>query len=246
MNKFSKLAAAAALAVAGVGAQAAFVIDDFSTTQATVGDHTTGDGGNGFHQVCGVGIIGGCRDLYVEKFGSAADDGFAGVRSFVAGGRLSYSQDTGQNGVGIVRWDGANVANAIDTAGLGGADLTAGMVTGIRVEVLSADLAGWPLIFQAWLDGDGDNNYTMFESTVIGGAGPGNYDFYFANFTGAVAADFDFSRVGAVQMIINNGAINDIDLQVDIIQNIPEPGTLALVGATLLGLGAARRRAKAA
>lgn len=243
MNKFSKLAAAAALAVAGAGAQAAFVIDDFSTTQNTVGDHTTGDGGNGFHQVCGAGIIGVCRDLYVEKFGSAADDGFAGVRSFVAGGRLSYSQDTGQNGIGIVRWDGANAADAIQTDGLGGVDLISGGL-GIRVQVLSADLAGWPLIFQAWLDGDGDNNYSMFESTIIGAAGPGIYDFTFGSFVGGPAADYDFSRVGAVQMIINNGAINDIDLQIDIIQNIPEPGTLALVGATLLGLGAARRRAK--
>jgi hypothetical protein len=243
MNKFSKLAAAAALAVAGVGAQAAFVIDDFSTNQGLIVDLTTGDGGVGFTTACGAGILGGCRDLYIEKTGAAADDNAAGVRAFVAGGRLAYSQDTGQSGFGIVRWDGANTGPAIDTAGLGGVDLTAGSVVGIRVQVLSADL-GFPFTFQAWLDGNNDNTFSLFSDTQIAGAGPGVYDFFFSNFVGGPAADLDFSRVGALQLVLNNGVINDLDIQIDIIQNIPEPGTLALVGATLLGLGAARRRAR--
>jgi hypothetical protein len=246
MNKFSKLAAAAALAVAGVGAQAAFVIDDFSTSQALIRDTTTDGNAVWATQSCGAGIIGGCRDLYVTKTGNSLDDAIGlGVSAFVSGGRLGYSQDTGQAGIGVVRWDGANAAPAIDTAGLGGLDLTAGMVVGIRVEVLSADL-GFPMTFQAWLDGNNDNVFSMFTSTATASSGPGIYDFLFTGFTGGPVADLDFSRVGAIQLVLNNGSINDIDIQIDIIQSIPEPGTLALVGATLLGLGAARRRANKA
>ncbi len=246
MNKFSKLAAAAALALAGVGAQAAFVIDDFSTPQPLIRDITTDGNAVWAPQVCGAGIIGGCRDMYITKTGNLADDGIGlGVSAFVSGGRMGYSQDTGQAGVGVVRWDGANAAQAIDTGGLGGLDLTAGAVVGIRVQVLSADL-GFPMTFQTWLDGDNDNTFSLFSATQVASSGPGMYDFLFTNFAGGPAADFSFSRVGAIQLVLNNGQINDIDIQIDIIQNIPEPGTLALVGATLLGLGAARRRAKKA
>jgi len=242
MNKFSKVAAAAALAVAAAGANAAFVIDDFSTSQALVRDGTTGDGGVGFTSVCGGGIIGGCRDIYVEKFGAAVDDdtpGFPGlgVSAFVNAGRLAYSQDTGQRGIGIVRWDGANNFAGITVDGLGGIDLTSGNVVGVRFQVLSADL-NFPFTLQAWTDPTNTNTWVMSEVTVNASAGPGNYDVFFGGFAGA-----DFSRVGALQLVLNNGLINDIDIQIDIIQNIPEPGTLALVGATLLGLGAARRRA---
>ena len=246
MNKFSKVAAAAVLAVAGAGAQAAFVIDDFSTSQALIRDTTTDGSAVWAALACGAGIIGGCRDLYITKTGDAADDAAGlGVSAFVSGGRLGYSQDTGQSGIGIVRWDGANVGPAIDTNGLGGLNLTAGGVVGIRVQVLSADL-GFPFTFQAWLDGNNDNTFSLFSDTEVAAAGPGVYDFLFSNFVGGPADDLDFSRVGALQLVLNNGVINDLDIQIDIIQNIPEPGTLALVGATLLGLGAARRRAKSA
>lgn len=236
MTKISKFAAAVTLAVAAAGAQAAFVIDDFSAPQALITDLTTGDGGVWAVQTASASILGGYRDLYVEKSSSAADDGFLGVRAGVNNGILNYSQDTGQGATGFVRWDGIATGGAIDTSGLGGIDLsTAGVA--IRVEVISADL-NFPLTFNVWTDGDNDNVFTLSSLTKLAGPGPGIFDFMFTDFVGA-----DFSRVGALELVLNNSAVVDLDIRIDLIQAVPEPGTLALVGATLLGLGAARRRA---
>lgn len=240
MNKFSKVAAAAALALAGAGAQAAFVIDDFSAPQALITDLTTGDGGVWAVQTFNASsIIGGYRDLYIEKTADAADDGVFGVRAGVSSGSLTYAQDTFQGAVGFVRWDGAATGGAIDTAGLGGIDLSTTNVA-ISVQVLSADL-NFPLTFNVWTDGDNDNVFTLSSLTKLAGPGPGVFNFMFTDFVGA-----DFSNVGAMELVLNNSAIVDLDIRIDLIQAVPEPGTLALVGATLLGLGVARRRAKKA
>lgn len=243
MNKFSKLAAAAALVMAGVSAHAASVIDDFSVAQGLLQDLTTGDGGVGYTTAVGASILGGSRDMFVEKTGAASDDGSAGVRAFVGSGRLNYSQDTGQSGRGVIRWDGAMNNATVQTDGLAtlgvGLDLTT-LGLGIRVQVLSADL-NFPFTFQVWSDGDNDTVFTMSQASTLASSGPGIYDLFFGSFVGA-----DFTNVGAVQLVLNNGLVNDIDIQIDIIRGIPEPGTLALVGAALLGLGAARRRKNAA
>jgi hypothetical protein len=52
----------------------------------------------------------------------------------------------------------------------------------------------------------------------------------------------DFSNVGAFQMVINLvNPIERVDLSIDIISAVPEPGSLALAGLALFGLASASR-----
>jgi hypothetical protein len=118
------------------------LIDDFSTTQL-LSDNSTGNGGVSSTLWSG-GIIGGCRDLYVQINGAAGDDGLSGVNLGVSAGAINFNSDTGQNGFGIVRWDGAHYDGfaTLDYTGLGGVDFTAAG-TFLQVSVLAANV-GFP------------------------------------------------------------------------------------------------------
>lgn len=250
MKTFAKMALAAAVAGLGFAAQAGIIIDDFSTAGSVnpLRDLTTGDGGL-WTTATSASILGGSRDMYVEKIGQTTTQNLQGVQMVVANGLISFDQDTQQNGVGIIRWDGANTSAAIDEDGLGSQDFGAGAVA-FKLTVEYAD-AGFPFTIDVY---SGENNHTAL--TIFSSASTTSEEFVidFASFLGA---DFsipgfskvtygdgvDFSNVTALQAIINTGgAVASMDMSLDLVETIPEPESLALVGLGLIGLAATRRR----
>lgn len=246
MKTFMKTALAAAMLSLGMAAQATAVIDDFSVGQALMKD-TSSDAAGMSSTVAGAGILGGHRDLFVSKVGEAGDDAFGlGVEIGVVPsgvGRLAFNSDTGQNGYGIVRWDGAYfdpTFATIDATGLGGVNFSSSG-NAFVLKVLSAD-AGFPFTINVYTDAA---NYT---SLTLPAAGAGIFVIPFGlilAFGTDTGAGVNFSSIGALEAVINTGGlVKDVDLSVDIVQ-IPEPGSLALGGLALLALGAARRRRQA-
>lgn len=239
MTQFSKLAAAAALVIAATGAHALGVVDTFTVNQGPVADGTINGIPVWAAQVSDAGIMGGHRDMFVDKQnGNPAI--LREVKTFVDSGVLSYQEPPAVGGRAIVRWDGAATGGAVDTGGLGGLNLLA-MGTGFEVGVLFADHA-FPIRFDVWTWNGA--MYAQSTHTLPVLSGPGNYTFLWTSF----APGANFSQVGAIQMTLANDPIlQALDIDIDFVQiRIPEPGTLALVGAALLGLAAARRRKNAA
>lgn len=243
MIKLSQIAAAAVLALSFGGAQAAYVIDSFTARQsAQITDNISTANTPVFaNQVADTSILGGFRDVYIAKQGDVAADPDSGVSAHVFvggdGGTLSYNEQTGQNGLGMVRWDGSfagSTATDTDIDGLGGMDLTA-FGNSFKVDLIRTD-AGLPLTIYAWTAALNSTDYIRSQ-VMLTASGAGSYIFNFSDFIGA-----NFANVGALELQVNGGQFGDLDAQVDMVSVVPEPGTLALAGIALLGLGAIRRR----
>lgn len=271
--KLKTLAVAFAAMTVSVGANAG-IVDLFDDGDQFYSDNTKGDGGlaGTTSQFPGAPvsyatILGGNRDLIVEKLsdGGIPNNVNRKAEIGVAGGQFDFSTSTQTTGRGQIQWDGQNdVIEGVDgsglnAVGLGGFDLTlGGTVDKFALGIIFSD-AGFGFEVTAYTDAA---NWTKISLIATDHASPITTYIPFSAFEndflcgipnpapGVVlitcgGTGADLSNLGALVADIDPlGGTVAIDLTLDKVTTIPEPGALALVALGLIGAGVFRRRSK--
>ncbi|BCX88688.1 hypothetical protein MIN45_P1057 [Methylomarinovum tepidoasis] len=242
------------------------LIDDFSVDQyqEVAGDNgcTTFDAANPGcavvtapgTQVSGTGILGGYRDVYIEKSGTSSPL----LRSSLVIGPgnlgsnyMSISNDSSVQGEVTLVWDGAHQITAdpgidanIDTDGLGGIDfLSSSSNYGILLEVMSIDLNVIATLDLWDTTGERAGASHTFTSAA-------DHVFQFSDFL-SDNPSLDLHDIGAVRLTMNgpnkwDGEFNLVGVvsPSPLASSIPEPAPAALLGFALMLPGLRRSHRK--
>jgi hypothetical protein len=220
-------------------------------------------------------VIGEHRDISIKKTGDDdADKNFGESSLSVGGGTLQLDNATNNKSLALITWDGASKVadnllnpslvydNGVHTIGLGGLDLTAGGADAIEASVQTADL-GFDYKIRVWdifgnkstlsasvqfpvkpADGiTADYQYSWFNQGTGNYVAPSPFGPFFYSILNE--GTVDFTKIGALQLELYNNREFSVDLGLGLINTVPEPGMLGLVGAALFGVAAAGRRRKA-
>jgi hypothetical protein len=213
----------------------------------------------------GITAIGGERELYVRKTAGGAGATTAVIASVNPGGLNLMRMIIGDaNGLVQLIYDGIDAGPppagtafpTINYNGLGGIDLTAGLLDPFfELELTFSDLGG-PLSVWVYENGGAGSNYASTTIALQGGVPAGSSDVYtkdFDDFTlhGAATLNDIFTNAGAIIVEVNATAVaqEGWDMRIDYLKTrgterepVPAPATLALLG---IGLGALRLRRRA-
>lgn len=265
VTKMQQAVGAAVLALGmSAGANAQTVIDLFNGTQGPFVDNTPTAGDTGAVITSGVGgtfngplaeILGGNRDMFV----SLLNNGGVNTREVtmgVNGGVLDFSVDSLARGRGQIQWDGAaNTDETIDFTGLGGVNLGTG---NMLLDIVFSD-GGFAFAVSIYSSATQwtkinfiSNAHPVPTTTSIplaafnnnGLCGAVNPAPGVTSIECGVGGAADTANVGAIVADIDQfGGTTSIDLTLDNVTVVPEPGILALMGLGLFGMvGFARRR----
>lgn len=216
-------------------------------------------------------LIGAQRDMYIEWTVDANNVAASPVlinnnAPFIAvsGGNLVMTNGSGIGGTAAIRWDGSNsAADGDPSINMGLAPLALSPLDFFSLDIVSSDhpfgldlymftsantyskvsvngnVHGSPFnqLIPIGAFADCDNSISGGITTCVNGGAPTNVDF-----TGV-----DFGNVGALMAVVTFTGAGQLELDITlnaatVPNRVPEPGSIALVGAALLGLGAASRR----
>lgn len=227
MRKQLGIAATLVASMFAAGSAQALIIDSFTTAQSAVVVGSAAPAtlsGN----VIGGGMISADRDITVNKTAGPGGVVNAAIAE-VTGGILGASNGPTTDSNVHVLWDG-----------FAATDLTAGGATGFFLALPA------PIDNTLKIDFNVNGSASTITKTFLNGASGSDFFFAFADFSAPSA----FTGVSSIEMVLYSTG-PAWDAQVDLVETrdrppeLPEPGTLGLIGLGLLGGMGLRRRKSA-